>query len=297
MSSTNFGKYDENKLEKNYKEALKDESFKKLVNSIDLPDEIKMRHTTGFEESVGELHNCKNCKGLMHCKNKINGFVYYPSVHGNLIKFDYVACKYKKKVIKEEEETCDFYGITDALKKATMKDIKVDDAKRVPIIKWLKNFYDTYKDNSHQKGLYLHGSFGAGKTYMIVGMLNDLSKKNVDVLAIYYPELLRSLKESFETDFKDRINRIKKSEILFLDDIGAESVTPWARDEILGTILQYRMEESLPTFFSSNLSIDELETHLSTTKTGVEKVKARRIIERIKQLTDDLELISKNRRV
>ena len=82
----------------------------------------------------------------------------------------------------------------------------------------------------------------------------------------------------------------------FIDDIGAESVSTWSRDEILGTILQYRMENNLTTFFTSNLTIDELEANLSITKNNVDKVKARRIIERIKQLTVDIELVSKNRR-
>lgn len=56
------------------------------------------------------------------------------------------------------------------------------------------------------------------------------------------------------------------------------------------------MEEHLTTFFTSNLTLQELENHLSITSSGVEKVKARRIIERIKQLTIPLELVSKNRR-
>ena len=56
------------------------------------------------------------------------------------------------------------------------------------------------------------------------------------------------------------------------------------------------MEEELPTFFTSNLTLDELESTLSNTNNGIEKIKAKRIIERIKQLTVPLELISKNRR-
>jgi primosomal protein DnaI len=57
------------------------------------------------------------------------------------------------------------------------------------------------------------------------------------------------------------------------------------------------MENHLPTFFTSNLTLDELEKALSITSSGVDKVKARRIVERIKQLTVYHELISKNRRV
>ena len=131
---------------------------------------------------------------------------------------------------------------------------------------------------------------------MIIAMLNELSKKNISIVSVYYPELLRSLKEAFDIDFASKMKKIKEADILLIDDIGAEAVTPWSRDEILGTILQYRMDEKLPTFFTSNLSLKELEVHLASTKNGDEKVKARRIIERIKQLTIDMELVSENRR-
>lgn len=57
-----------------------------------------------------------------------------------------------------------------------------------------------------------------------------------------------------------------KLDLLLLDDIGAETVTNWSRDEILGTILQYRMENNLSTFITSNLNISELEGHSSLVK-------------------------------
>ena len=120
-------------------------------------------------------------------------------------------------------------------------------------------------------------------------------QKNVKTEIVYFPELLRNMKDDFSL-VEDKLNYLQNIDLLLIDDIGAESVTNWGRDEILGTILQYRMNHKLPTFFTSNLTIDELENHLSLTKGSEDKVKARRIIERIKQLTDDLELISVNRR-
>jgi primosomal protein DnaI len=103
------------------------------------------------------------------------------------------------------------------------------------------------------------------------------------------------LKSSFNTnDFNNSFNKIKEIPILLIDDIGAENITAWARDEILCSILQYRMEEHLPTFFTSNLDLDSLEKHLSIN--GTSDVKARRILERIKQLTCSEEMISKNLR-
>ena len=89
---------------------------------------------------------------------------------------------------------------------------------------------------------------------------------------------------------------MKTVELLLIDDIGAETMTEWSRDEVLGTILQYRMQEGLTTFFTSNLNINELEQHFSTSSKGIEKVKAKRIIERIKFLTTQMTMISENRR-
>ena len=123
-----------------------------------------------------------------------------------------------------------------------------------------------------------------------------MAKKKIQCTLVYYPELLRSLKSSFGSDYEEKFDFIKTVPLLLLDDIGAENTTSWSRDEVLGPILQYRMEEELPTFFTSNLTLSELEASLSITNSGTEKVKAKRIIERIKQLTVPLELISKNRR-
>ena len=60
--------------------------------------------------------------------------------------------------------------------------------------------------------------------------------------------------------------------------------------------MQYRMEQKLPTFFTSNLTIEQLREHLSVTKEGSDIIKSGRIIERIKQLTEIQEMISKNLR-
>ena len=181
---------------------------------------------------------------------------------------------------------------------ASMKEIDTKDKNRFEVIKWINDYLKDVKKGIYHKGLYLSGNFGCGKTYLISAMLNEIAKMGKRVAIIYYPEFLRSLKESFydNEEYKKKFNMIKKTEYILLDDIGADSVTEWSRDEVLGTILQYRMEEKLPTFFTSNLTIEELEHHLSLTNKDVDQVKARRIIERVKQLTENLIMISENKR-
>ena len=68
------------------------------------------------------------------------------------------------------------------------------------------------------------------------------------------------------------VDDIKLAEVLVLDDIGAEQSTPWVRDEILQVILQYRMQEDLPTFFTSNFNFQDLENILPKERMGMMKL-------------------------
>jgi len=282
-------------LLKNYAASLNDPDFAALVHKIKVNEDLAMKYTSKIKDSVIELNNCKGCKGLNCCKNKSHGYVTYPRVDGRVLQFDSIACKYMQKSLKDDASHVKSFEEPYAIKMASMKGIDITDKTRVSVIKWINKFCKNYK--SGNKGLYLHGSFGSGKSYMIAALFNELVKDGHEAIIVYFPEMLRTLKASFNTDFDSRMDELKTCELLLLDDIGAEAVTAWSRDEILGTILQYRMDQGLTTFFTSNLNIEELETHLSETKNNIDILKARRIIERIKQLTEDMELISKNRRV
>ena len=287
----------EHSLKSAYAVSIKDEKFKKLVNTLKVKDDIAYKYTSKLERTVEELNNCQNCKSLNMCKNKVEGMVYYPKVNGDKLEFNYVACKYMKKYIQENEEIkSKFYEVPFDIKKARMSNIDVDKT-RAHIIKWLKKFYDDFKKNQKGKGLYLYGSFGSGKTYMVSALLNELSKDGYSVVIVYYPELLRSLKENFDhEDYPERIEEIKRCDLLLLDDIGAETVSTWNRDEILGTILQYRMDNKKTTFFTSNLTLEDLENHFIINSKNEEKIKSRRIMERIKQLSEPQELVGENKR-
>lgn len=284
-------------LKKDYATAVKNPEFKKLVNTLKIKENVAYKYTSKLERTVCELNNCSNCKSLHTCQNKVEGTVYYPTIKDEKLEFNYVACKYKKKDIKQKEEIkSKFFEMPYHIKMAKMSNIEINST-RAKIIKWINKFYDDFKSGKQTKGLYLSGSFGSGKTYILSALLNELSKLNYSCIIVYFPELLRSIKESFNSDdYNERINEIKKCDLLLLDDIGAETTTPWNRDEILGTILQYRMDNKKATFFTSNLNIKELENHFITSNKDEEVIKARRIIERVKYLTDELELIGKNKR-
>ncbi|BDR56390.1 primosomal protein DnaI [Xylocopilactobacillus apis] len=147
------------------------------------------------------------------------------------------------------------------------------------------------------KSPYFFGKFGVGKTYLLGAIANDLANNNIETLFVHVPTLVVELKNSIgNNSLADLINKIRTFPILILDDIGAENLSSWVRDDIFGTILQYRMDARLPTLFSSNFNLSELEDHLRETRDEYDLVKARRIIERIKFLSTETEIYGKNRR-
>lgn len=292
------------KLKISYEASKKEPSFKELVDSINLSDDELMKYTSSFEDASFEYKNCKTCKNLSACKNKMIGYCYLPVLNEGKLTFSYVACKYKNRYINDTkyQQNVTSFDVPREIKDAKVKDIYTDDKNRADVIKWILNYVKEYKKGVLGKGLFLHGNFGCGKTYLIAAMFNELAKTGVKSVMVYWPEYLRSLKAAFQSssndEFKNKYNEVKYAKLLLIDDLGAEGVTTWSRDEILGTILQYRMQEGLPTFITSNLNIKELEEHLSITSNNKsERVKAVRIIERVKQLTYDVEMISKNNRL
>lgn len=289
-------------LDEAYEEALKDDKFKLFVSKIKLKREILKKYTSLLQESFNEYSHCLNCKGILECQNKITGYAKLPKVDNDSLEFTYKPCKYKKKLDKEDKlySNVILYNVPKEIKEASFKNIYKSDKKRYDTILWLTEFIKKYKEDKNQKGLYLCGNFGSGKTYLISSMFNELSKDGIKSAIVFWPEYLNSLKASFnseiKSEFNNKYNQVKKAPLLLIDDLGAESVTPWSRDEILCPILQYRMDEKLPTFFTSNLNLEALQNHLAITSKGDEIIKAGRIISRIKQLTEYQELISKNLR-
>ncbi len=283
----------EKELEKEYNQAIKNTEFNALIKKIGVKEDVILKNVTKIKDSICELNNCKKCEGLFQCKNKVEGHVYFPEKYEEKIKFNYVPCKFQKQQLTDLANKS---SNKKEILNARMKNIDISDKNRIDLIKKIKKFYDDYDPSKTMKGLYLHGSFGSGKTFLISCLFNELKeKKNINAEIVYFPDLLRNLRDNFDA-LESKVAYLQRVPLLLLDDMGAENVTSWGRDEILGSILQYRMNEGLSTFFTSNLNIKELERHLSLTKNSEDHVKARRIIERIKQLTEDIELVSINRR-
>ena len=184
-----------------------------------------------------------------------------------------------------------------SLRKASLAQVDLDDLGRLPVFEKLLAFVEQYP--AIQKGLYLYGDFGVGKSFMVAALAHDLSeKRGVSSTILHYPSFVIDVKNAIgDGNVKTLVDELKLSEVLILDDIGAEQSTAWVRDEILQVILQYRMQENLPTFFTSNFNFEELEQHFAKGKHGNDETwEARRVMERIRYLAEETRLEGVNRR-
>ena len=184
-----------------------------------------------------------------------------------------------------------------SLKKVSFADVDADDEKRFTVFQRLVEFSEAYPHV--RKGLYLYGDFGVGKSFMVAALAYDLSeKRGVSSTLLHYPSFVIDVKNAIgDGNVKTLVDEIKLSEVLILDDIGAEQSTAWVRDEILQVILQYRMQENLPTFFTSNFNFEDLELHFAKGKHGNDETwEARRVMERIRYLAEETRLEGVNRR-
>lgn len=185
---------------------------------------------------------------------------------------------------------------------ASLDDFILDEKSRgdalVKATKFVTDYIQT-PDQFHP-GLYLYGNFGVGKTFLLGAIANQLAKSGVTSTLVHFPSFAVEMRNSINSDVNsgEKIDSIKKTPILMLDDVGADSMSAWVRDDVLGVILEYRMQQELPTFFSSNLSMDTFEKeHLSVTSRGdIDPLKARRLMERIRFLSREVTMAGENRR-
>lgn len=277
-------------LEKAFIKELKDPKFKALCNSLKTDSKVLMYYTTDLLNVLNDRINSEKNHTIEDCPMTMKGYILEIKVEGNHLTFFYKDCPCRK--LHENMKKVKMFNMGSSLKEASFDEMFLDDKKREPIIRFLADFKKNYQNKT--KGMYLYGNFGSGKSYLVAALFNELGKEGVSSVMVHMPELIRGLKESFDTDYEERIEVLQNAPLLLLDDIGAERMTEWARDEVLEPLLNYRMNEKLPTFFTSNSTLKDLEKHLSACDNN--KVKAQRIIERIKFMTHPFELISENRR-
>ena len=285
--------------------------YQQLINAAEKDPDVKAflnEHQADLTKddiirSASKLYEYVNFKNKLAAGEKtfMPGYYPYLTLSNHHIEVTYTPTKeyiarQKQKEIKDRVKVI---SLPKSIRNADLSDYTPDG--REEILDAALRFFQEFQQSQHEfhKGLYLEGSFGVGKTYLLGALANALAEKGFSTTLVHFPSFAVKMKSSISSNSTgELIDAVKKAPILMLDDIGADQMSSWFRDDVLGVILQYRMQEELPTFFSSNLSLKQLEEeYLTVNSRGeAEPLKAKRIMERIRFLADDYHVVGRNRR-
>ena len=287
------------KRKENIELLKKNELVLYFLDQNNLPLDFIEENSGALLQWIMCLNQCKNCKGLDYCTQSIKGKVLKLNIDDfGYLNDCFVSCRYKKR---EEQKMAHqakfrFSHMSEADYLIDLNDDSFQGAIRNS--DYAQVYNSVVGSIALNKGVYLYGNPGVGKSYLLKGVSNYYAKNGKSVSFVQVPLLIQELKQ-FMTDNEYRQNilgHLKFSEVLILDDIGAESITQWTRDEILLPVLDQRMNRKLKTYFTSNYSLEELEQQYRIASKMNGNIASLRILERIRTLSNPIGLTGKSRR-
>jgi DNA replication protein DnaC len=121
------------------------------------------------------------------------------------------------------------------------------------------------QEKPRREWLVLAGNHGTGKTHLAVAIANHRLDRGSPAIFIVVPDLLDRLRATFgpssDVTYDELFESAREVELLVLDDLGAQSSTPWAQEKLY-QIINERYNRRLPTVITSNLRLDDTEMRL-----------------------------------
>jgi len=115
--------------------------------------------------------------------------------------------------------------------------------------------------------LLFQGETGCGKTHLAAAIVNFRYQAQQPALFVIVPEFLDQLRSTFspesKTSYDQLFERIKTTPLLVLDDFGAQNDTQWQKEKLY-QIINYRYNAQLPMVITTNMTLEELESRISS---------------------------------
>ncbi|HEY8491253.1 MAG TPA: ATP-binding protein, partial [Dehalococcoidia bacterium] len=115
--------------------------------------------------------------------------------------------------------------------------------------------------------LVLTGPSGSGKTHVAAAIANRCIERGTPALFMNVPDLLDHLRSAYgpqsDLPYDVLFEQVRSAPLLILDDLGAQSGTPWAQEKLY-QLINGRYEAQLPTVFTTAVPMEDLEDRLRT---------------------------------
>ena len=136
-----------------------------------------------------------------------------------------------------------------------------------PFVPGLRAVIPTIRTYARQPDgwLTLLGPYGAGKTHLAAAIAHEALERGAIVLFAVVPDLLDHLRATFGPQstvaYDERFELVRSVPLLILDDLGAESATPWAREKLY-QLINHRYAHRLATVVTTNLKPEAIEPRI-----------------------------------
>lgn len=131
------------------------------------------------------------------------------------------------------------------------------------VVNFVQKFDEEYVN------LYLYGMSGLGKTYLSHCIAKDLLDNGKSVIYQTATDLIDSIRKNKFNQNSDTniIDYLYQCELLIIDDLGTESLTDFANNELFN-LLNKRLMDKKRNVISTNLSLKELQTRYNSRLTS-----------------------------
>lgn len=274
---------------------INQDCIKELMVKFDLNKEYIEDNWIDFLNYNQDINECRGCKDISSCNKSSIGMVKDARFDGD-ISFYLTPCKYGKEFFNNQQvlQSIALRNVGDHLlltKSSDLTLVKDKECNAKNILSLMMNYLEKPTD----KGFYLHGAPGTGKSTVMAWLIRALVLEGYQCGYIHFPTFLMDLKNSFGIEGSGHsVELMKNIQYLVIDDIGGENITTWSRDEILSGVLAYRAQNKKPTFFTSVYPYNELKK-LYSLKTG-DNIRVERLIDRMKAVSVEVNLVGKDLR-
>lgn len=113
--------------------------------------------------------------------------------------------------------------------------------------------------------LVFSGPYGCGKTHLAAAIANYRADLGNPPLFVVVPDLLDHLRATFNPTSSISLDRrfegVRTTNLLILDDLGTQSMTPWVREKLY-QLFNYRYNAELPTVITTADAVDDIDPRL-----------------------------------
>lgn len=174
-------------------------------------------------------------------------------------KIKEIAEKKRQEALKEEMDRIQ------RLKDSSMMDRKYRNARFSNYVirsgnEKAKKIAEKYVNNfSHMKegniGIVFYGPVGTGKSYTAACIANSLMEMQIPVIMTSFVKILQDIWSA--EDEGTYLNLLNSSQLLIIDDFGAERDTDYALEKVYN-VIDSRVRANKPMILTTNLSFDEM---------------------------------------